>query len=122
MFERPAKKGDIILRCMHTGAPLRTACITVRPAGVHRHATVCREGEAGDNLYVIQSGTFEAVQGPSRRVLFRYEGAGAFGELALMYGGPRAATVLVRCTLHASHLACFLNPQYRPVKLRPDQA
>lgn len=56
----------------------------------------CREGEAGDNLYVIQSGTFEAVQGPSRRVLFRYEGAGAFGELALMYGHPRAATVRVR--------------------------
>ena len=59
-----------------------------------------REGDAGDNLYVIQAGTFEAVKGPSKRVLFTYEGAGAFGELALMYNCSRAATVRVR-RLHA---------------------
>lgn len=56
-----------------------------------------REGEAGDNLYVIQSGVYEAIKGhgPGERVLFRYEDKGAFGELALMYNCPRAATVRV---------------------------
>ena len=77
------------------------------------HADARREGEAGDNLYVIQSGTFEAVQGPSRRVLFRYQGAGAFGELALMYGGARAATVRVRRTwCMISLLACLCVPSW----------
>ncbi len=58
---------------------------------------MCREGEAADNLYVIQSGVFEAFKSSAdgERVLFKYEGAGAFGELALMYNCPRAATVRV---------------------------
>ena len=57
----------------------------------------CREGEEGDNLYVIQSGVFEAVKGSgdNERLLFKYEEYGAFGELALMYNSRRAATVRV---------------------------
>jgi len=56
-----------------------------------------REGEEGDNLYVIQSGVFEAVKGSGddEKLLFKYEEAGAFGELALMYNCRRAATVRV---------------------------
>lgn len=47
---------------------------------------------------MIQSGIFEAVKGSGavEEVLFKYEEAGAFGELALMYNCPRAATVRVR--------------------------
>ncbi len=62
-----------------------------------------REGDAGDNLYVIQSGVYEAIkgQGAGERVLFRYEDKGAFGELALMYNCPRAATVRVPDTPQA---------------------
>ena len=60
-------------------------------------ALLCREGEGGDNLYVIQNGVFEAVKGSGddEKLLFKYEGAGAFGELALMYNCRRAATVRV---------------------------
>lgn len=56
-----------------------------------------RQGEAADNLYVIQSGVFEAYKAleDGERVLFKYEEAGAFGELALMYNCPRAASVRV---------------------------
>ncbi|CAL5229437.1 g12760 [Coccomyxa viridis] len=56
---------------------------------------IIREGEGGDNLYVIQNGVFEAVKGSGddEKLLFKYEGAGAFGELALMYNCRRAATV-----------------------------
>ncbi|KAK9917846.1 hypothetical protein WJX75_008854 [Coccomyxa subellipsoidea] len=62
---------------------------------VRAQEIIIREGEAADNLYVIQSGVFEAFKTSKdgERVLFKYEGAGAFGELALMYNCPRAATV-----------------------------
>ncbi|KAI3423908.1 hypothetical protein D9Q98_009742 [Chlorella vulgaris] len=60
---------------------------------------VIREGEEADNFYVIASGTFAATKAAvgdgaagSIRVA-TYEGRGGFGELALMYNCPRAATV-----------------------------
>ena len=60
---------------------------------------------------MIQSGVFEAVKGSGdeEKLLFKYEGAGAFGELALMYNCRRAATVRVRHTCascHRSTAAC----------------
>ncbi|KAK9814074.1 hypothetical protein WJX72_000322 [[Myrmecia] bisecta] len=57
--------------------------------------TIIREGEEGDNFYVIQEGHFRASKraGATENVLFQYDGKGAFGELALMYNCPRAATV-----------------------------
>lgn len=60
-----------------------------------------REGEQGDNLYVIGSGNFAVLRGsgPDVRRLFEYKGVGAFGELALMYNCPRAATVVVLLVL-----------------------
>ena len=56
--------------------------------------TVIKEGDEGDNFYVIESGVFEATKG--ERSLFTYEGKGSFGELALMYNCPRAATVCAK--------------------------
>ena len=47
---------------------------------------------------MIESGTYKAVKQAThgaKRLLFTYEGKGAFGELALMYNCPRAATVVV---------------------------
>ena len=53
---------------------------------------------------MIQSGVFEAVKGlgDDERLLFKYEEAGAFGELALMYNCRRAATVRVSLIAPAS--------------------
>lgn len=75
-----------------------------------------REGEAGDNLYVIQSGVFEAYKGSgaAEKVVFTYKEAGAFGELALMYNCPRAASVRVR--LH--HQTLLLQPLTVPFEGR----
>lgn len=50
-----------------------------------------REGEEGDNFYVVDSGRFAASRGGTPAAT--YEGQGSFGELALMYNCPRAATV-----------------------------
>ena len=56
-----------------------------------RSAAAAREGEEGDNFYVVEQGSFEASVGGAR--VASYEGRGSFGELALMYNCPRAATV-----------------------------
>lgn len=52
---------------------------------------VIRQGDEGDYFYVIESGQFEVVKDGEHVV---YLGPGeTFGELALMYGSPRMATV-----------------------------
>lgn len=59
--------------------------------------SVIREGEEGDCLYVVATGTltctkvFKGNSDPT--FLKRYEPGEAFGELALLYNAPRAATI-----------------------------
>ncbi len=55
--------------------------------------TIIQQGEEGDNFYVIDSGSVD-VYVNNDYVLSIKEG-GSFGELALIYGTPRAATVMV---------------------------
>ena len=65
---------------------------------------MCREGQEADNFYIIESGHFKVTkaEGDSQKLLFEYHNKGAFGELALMYNCPRAATVTVcYCSHHA---------------------
>jgi cAMP-dependent protein kinase regulator len=57
---------------------------------------VIRQGDAGDLFYVVDSGEFEvyvASAGASDTKVMDVMNGGSFGELALMYGSPRAATV-----------------------------
>lgn len=58
---------------------------------------VIRQGDDGDNFYVIESGIFDVIirreSGQSQKVL-QFDGRGSFGELALMYNMPRAASVV----------------------------
>ncbi|XP_071454534.1 cAMP-dependent protein kinase type II regulatory subunit [Hetaerina americana] len=58
---------------------------------------VIKQGDDGDNFYVIESGvyiTFVELPGEKApRQVHKYEGCGSFGELALMYNMPRAATI-----------------------------
>lgn len=59
--------------------------------------TVIKEGEEGDCLYVVASGTLSCTKifkGQSDATLLKtYEPGEAFGELALLYNAPRAATI-----------------------------
>lgn len=56
---------------------------------------VIQQGDDGDNFYVIDSGNFDiyidSENGPQK--VGSYDGSGFFGELALMYNMPRAATI-----------------------------
>ncbi|CAH2089663.1 unnamed protein product [Euphydryas editha] len=57
---------------------------------------VIRQGDDGDNFYVIENGVFDVlVTGDDgvEKVVHTYSGSGSFGELALMYNMPRAASV-----------------------------
>lgn len=58
---------------------------------------VIRQGDDGDNFYVVERGKFQIYvtrDDGSRDIRGEYENSGSFGELALMYNQPRAATVL----------------------------
>lgn len=55
---------------------------------------VMAQGADGDNFYVVQSGTFDCLKGG--KLVCTYEGTGSFGELALLYNCPRAATIVAR--------------------------
>lgn len=57
--------------------------------------TAIREGDTGDYFYIVESGQYEVlkkIEGQDKKV-FEYNNQGIFGELALMYNCPRAATV-----------------------------
>jgi cAMP-dependent protein kinase regulator len=67
---------------------------------VRRGDAVIRQGDAGDNFYCVAYGEYDvsvvdSVIGGSTKVAEVANG-GSFGELALMYGSPRAATVTAR--------------------------
>ncbi|OTF78431.1 cAMP-dependent protein kinase type II regulatory subunit-like protein [Euroglyphus maynei] len=63
---------------------------------VEANEVVIKQGDDGDNFYVIADGTFSitvAIDDGTEKEVGKYVGSGSFGELALMYNMPRAATV-----------------------------
>merc|ERR1712066_171109 len=57
--------------------------------------TIIKEGDDGDYFYVIESGKydiFKLIDGDNKHV-GQYDNKGSFGELALLYNAPRAATI-----------------------------
>ena len=66
---------------------------SVRP-GPSRAARSCvREGDPADAFYVLISGHLRAVVGG--RIVRRARRGDGFGEIALLHGGPRTATISV---------------------------
>jgi cAMP-dependent protein kinase regulator len=60
--------------------------------------TVIQQGDDGDYFYVIEDGVYHALKNSEK--VFEYNGDGNFGELALMYNMPRAATIEVSTPQH----------------------
>ena len=58
--------------------------------------TLIRQGDDGDNFYVIQTGTYDVYvkSGDSNKKVHEFVNRGSFGELALMYNMPCSATVI----------------------------
>eukprot|EP00043_Microstomoeca_roanoka_P006497 m.63247 g.63247 ORF g.63247 m.63247 type:complete len:376 (-) comp13436_c0_seq1:647-1774(-) len=58
--------------------------------------TVIEQGDEGDNFYVVDSGeldVWKAEEGEEAKKVLELTVGGSFGELALIYNQPRAATV-----------------------------
>ncbi|HVU13450.1 MAG TPA: cyclic nucleotide-binding domain-containing protein [Phototrophicaceae bacterium] len=56
--------------------------------------TIFKEGDAGDNMYVIQSGAVEIML--HGRLLETASEGGIFGEMALIDQQPRSGTVIAK--------------------------
>ena len=68
--------------------------------------TVIKEGDAGAVLFVVESGQldcFKKIDGEDKH-LKTYEPGEAFGELALLYNAPRAATIIAKSDAHCYEL------------------
>ena len=63
---------------------------------VKLNETLIKQGDAGINFYIVESGNFDIfVQDEQNKQNKVAKGPGTnFGELALMYNAPRAATVI----------------------------
>ncbi|CEP12376.1 hypothetical protein [Parasitella parasitica] len=63
---------------------------------------IIEQGAVGDFFYVVETGTFDCFistkqddsEATTQKLVATYEAGGSFGELALMYNAPRAATIV----------------------------
>ncbi|XP_043273577.1 cAMP-dependent protein kinase type II regulatory subunit [Venturia canescens] len=90
---------------------------------------IIRQGDDGDNFYVIERGKFEVYVRDQMGVevmIHTYDNNGAFGELALLYNMPRAASIkaITRGTLWAMDRQTFrrilLKSAYKKRKMYED--
>ncbi|SAM04425.1 hypothetical protein [Absidia glauca] len=68
---------------------------------------IIEQGGVGDYFYIVESGTLDCLINDSK--VTEYAAGGSFGELALMYNAPRAATIVAtsECVLWALDRVAF---------------
>lgn len=85
----------IDLFCTLNEAELAKICAQMRPCLLESGVPVVRQGESGDSLYIVQEGllkvTIETEHGVTE--VGRVRPSQFFGEMSLMTGAPRSATV-----------------------------
>jgi cAMP-dependent protein kinase regulator len=59
---------------------------------VNQGDVIIEQGDDGDNFYVIEEGVYDIYV--NKQKVGSYDQQGSFGELALMYNMPRAATIM----------------------------
>jgi cAMP-dependent protein kinase regulator len=67
---------------------------------IRKNEVVIRQGDQGDNLYFVDSGQYDCfirMQNQRDQKHVKVYGSGeSFGELALLYNAPRAATIVTK--------------------------
>lgn len=89
------------------------------PRDVSAGEFIIREGDQGDEMYIVDSGEFQVLKrndAGEDQLIHEYKQVGeAFGELSLMYGKPRAASVKAKTD---GKLWCIGRAAFRAVMLR----
>lgn len=77
------------------------------PSEASAGSTVIRQGDEGDAFYVMEKGTIDVYEGDTHKATL-YSGT-SFGEIALLYGCPRSATLRTRyfCKLWSISRSAF---------------
>lgn len=78
---------------------LRELCDAVFPVQHAAGSQIIKQGDEGDNFYIVDSGeceVFVAKSGSEPKSMMMAGVGMSFGDLALMYNSPRAATVIAR--------------------------
>lgn len=78
---------------------------------VNKGDVVIQEGDDGNELYLVDSGRFSCFKkiGEENKLIKEYKEGEVFGELALLYNAPRAATIIAEenSTLWSLDRECF---------------
>ena len=84
---------------------------SMRVRHVAAGATVCRTGDPTDGLFVLRHGLVHVVAEPGQTVLARQRPGDVVGEIALLTGEPRSATLVARVPSEVLELsrASFLS-------------
>lgn len=79
----------------------------MRPTFASAGEVIIRQGELGDLFFCLETGT--ATASVNGKDVMNYEAGGCFGELALIYNSPRAASVVATssCKLWTLDLRYF---------------
>jgi small-conductance mechanosensitive channel/CRP-like cAMP-binding protein len=81
--------------------------------------TIVRQGEPGDSMYVLCSGRVAVLIEPDRHQVATIEAGGYFGEMSLLTGEPRTATIVARGEAVVMELSAEL---FRELGLQNPQA
>ncbi len=99
-----SKIKEILLRCVlfeHLCEDqLRAVKEAMFPVSKEEDEVIIKQGDDGDNFYIIESGNVDVYldqgDGDSSNLVNSYCDGDSFGELAIMYNAPRAATCIAR--------------------------
>lgn len=120
-------KGILLFKSIDRGQ-LKTVLDAMFERVVKESEIVIKQGDDGDNFYVISEGKYDIFvkDGKNEKLVAQLDGKGSFGELALMYNCPRAATIIAKspgklwCLDQAAFRKIIVTAQAKKRKLFED--
>jgi CRP-like cAMP-binding protein len=93
---------DALRRCVLFArvddATLETVCASLRVRRYRRNETIFHQGDPGDALYIVESGSIKVVlpspEGEDDAIIATLDRGSFFGELALLDGADHSATAI----------------------------
>ncbi|CAC5384899.1 cAMP-dependent protein kinase type II regulatory subunit-like [Mytilus californianus] len=87
--------GILLFRCLEP-EQMQDVLDAMFEKEVHPGEYVIKQGDDGDNFYVIDSGIYDVLvtTGGNEKKIHRFDNSGSFGELALLYNMPRSASIV----------------------------